>query len=68
MNNSIKKELDALFVEWESRMKEKDSTSHFHNYCFEIELTDNVKYSYKITSGVARNQNATYLLRGILMS
>ena len=42
--------------------------SRFHNYCFEIELTDNVTYSYKITSGVARNQNATYLLRGILMS
>ena len=29
MNKSIKKELDDLFVEWESRMKEKDSTSHF---------------------------------------
>ena len=38
----------------------------FHNYCFEIELTDNVTYSYKITPGVARNQNATYLLKGIL--
>ena len=34
----------------------------FHNYCFEIELTDNVTYSYKITPGVARDQNATYLL------
>ena len=40
----------------------------FHNYCFEIELTDNVTYSYKITPGVARNQNATYLLKGILRS
>ena len=29
MNKSIKKELDDLFVEWESRMKEKDSASHF---------------------------------------
>ena len=38
----------------------------FHNYCFEIELTDNVTYSYKITPGVARNQNASYLLKGIL--
>ena len=38
----------------------------FHNYCFEIELKDNVTYSYKITPGVARNQNATYLLKGIL--
>ena len=47
----------------------KMSTEHpdrFHNYCFEIELTDNVTYSYKITSGVARNQNATYLLKGLL--
>ena len=47
----------------------KMSTEHpdrFHNYCFEIELTDNVTYSYRITPGVARNQNATYLLRGLL--
>ncbi|MGN0281570.1 MAG: hypothetical protein ACI4B3_04620 [Prevotella sp.] len=38
----------------------------FHNFCFEIELTDNVTYSYKITPGVARNQNATYLLKELL--
>lgn len=35
----------------------------FHNYCFEIELGADVTYSYKITPGTARNQNATYLLR-----
>ncbi|MDD6891882.1 MAG: DNA mismatch repair protein MutS [Bacteroidales bacterium] len=40
--------------------------ARFHNYCFEIALTDHVTYSYKITPGVARNQNATYLLRGLL--
>ena len=45
-----------------------DHPDRFHNYCFEIELTDNVTYSYKITPGVARNQNATYLLKGILRS
>ena len=38
----------------------------FHNYCFEIELSSDITYNYKITPGVARNQNATYLLRGVL--
>ena len=38
----------------------------FHNYCFEIELGTDVTYSYQITPGVARNQNATFLLRQIL--
>lgn len=38
----------------------------FHNYCFEIELGASVTYSYKITPGVARNQNATFLLKEIL--
>lgn len=38
----------------------------FHNYCFEIALGQDVTYSYKITRGVARNQNATFLLREIL--
>ena len=38
----------------------------FHNYCFEIALGQDVTYSYKITPGVARNQNATFLLREIL--
>ena len=38
----------------------------FHNYCFEIALGVKVSYSYKVTPGVAHNQNATFLLRGIL--
>jgi len=38
----------------------------FHNYCFEISLSDKVVYNYKITPGVARNQNATFLLKGII--
>lgn len=38
----------------------------FHNYCFEIALGQDVTYSYKITPGVARNQNATFLLQDIL--
>lgn len=38
----------------------------FHNYCFEIGLGETIAYSYKITPGVAVNQNATYLLRQML--
>ena len=38
----------------------------FHNYCFEIELGSDVTYSYKLTPGVARNQNATFLLKQII--
>ena len=38
----------------------------FHNYCFEIKLSDKITYTYVITPGVAKNQNATYLLKNIL--
>lgn len=44
----------------------EEAPSRFHNYCFEIELGEKVTYSYKITPGVARNQNATFLLKNIL--
>ena len=45
---------------------ETGENSRFHNYCFEIELSNHVNYSYTITRGVARNQNATFLLKQIL--
>lgn len=44
----------------------EDASQRFHNYCFEIALGTNVTYSYTISAGVAKNQNATYLLRQIL--
>ena len=44
----------------------KMEDERFHNYCFEIELGTRVTYSYKLTPGVARNQNATYLLQQII--
>lgn len=47
---------------------EDEHPARFHNWCFEIELADNITYTYKITRGVARNQNATFLLKGILKS
>lgn len=45
---------------------ENDASGQFHNYCFEIDLGTDVTYTYKIQKGVARNQNATFLLNKIL--
>lgn len=45
---------------------ENDASEKFHNYCFEIDLGTDVTYTYKIQKGVARNQNATFLLNKIL--
>ena len=45
---------------------QQESPDRFHNYCFEIQLSDEITYTYRITEGVARNQNATYLLKNIL--
>ena len=38
----------------------------FVNYCFEIKLSDKITYTYRIAPGVARNQNASFLLRDII--
>lgn len=45
---------------------EEEYPGRFLNYCFEIELGTDVTYTYKITRGVARNQNATFLLKEII--
>ena len=45
---------------------ETELSDKFHNYCFEIDLGTDVTYTYKIQKGVARNQNATFLLNKIL--
>lgn len=50
-----------------SKMQE-EYPARFHNYCFEIQLSDKITYTYRLTDGVARNQNATYLLKNILKS
>ena len=46
---------------------EDENPQRFHNYSFEIELGTDVTYTYKIGKGVARNQNATFLLKQILV-
>ena len=38
----------------------------FRNYCFEIDLSDEMRYSYKIGRGVARNMNASHLIEIML--
>ena len=45
---------------------EQEHPDRFHNYCFEIQLSDEITYTYQLSEGVARNQNATYLLKNIL--
>ena len=45
---------------------EQEYPDRFHNYCFEIQLSDEITYTYRLSDGVARNQNATYLLKNIL--
>ena len=45
---------------------EREDPHHFTNYCFEIELADDIHYSYKIKKGVAGNLNASFLLSKIL--
>ena len=45
---------------------ENESPDLFLNWCFEISLSEEEQYSYKIQRGVSRNLNATYLLQKIL--
>ena len=45
---------------------EQEYPDRFHNYCFEILISDEITYTYRLSEGVARNQNATYLLKNIL--
>lgn len=45
---------------------EEEEPSHYTNYCFEIDLSNEIHYSYQIRKGVAQNLNASYLLTRIL--
>ena len=45
---------------------EQEHPDRFHNYCFEIQLSNEITYTYRLSEGVAHNQNATYLLKNIL--
>jgi hypothetical protein len=45
---------------------ENENSNLYSNYCFEIELSTSITYSYKIQRGVAKNMNATFLLQNLL--
>ena len=49
-----------------SSLKDDSLHGRFHNYCFEIDLGLDVTYTYKIQRGVAKNQNATFLLKKLI--
>lgn len=48
--------------------KLEEKSPIYSNYRFEIELSGDIKYTYKIQKGVAQNLNATFLLSNILKS
>lgn len=45
---------------------EEENGTVFCNYCFEIALSKDIEYTYRIARGVARNLNASFLLKNIL--
>ena len=60
-------ELSKMEQEHGADAPDADPMKHrFHNYCFEIDLGTDVIYTYKIQPGVARNQNATFLLTHLI--
>ncbi len=60
-------ELSKMEQEHGDGAADSDKMKHrFHNYCFEIDLGTDVTYTYKIQRGVAKNQNATFLLNHLI--
>jgi DNA mismatch repair ATPase MutS len=45
---------------------QEENASIYTDYCFEIELSEDITYTYKMQKGVAKNLNATYLLNNML--
>ena len=52
---------DLGITDLENRYPDK-----FLNYCFEIGLSDTIRFSYKISRGVAHNMNASHLIEIML--
>lgn len=47
-------------------LEQKYGELKFKNYCFEIELSDPITYTYKINRGICKNRNASYILLNML--
>ncbi len=64
----VNKNVSGIVATHDLAISELESDSkHFHNFCFEIEMSSAITYSYKMTCGVARNMNATFLLKKLLV-
>ena len=62
----MQRPVTGLIATHDLELSKMAANPRFHNFCFEIALGDDVTYSYKITPGVARNQNATFLLKKLI--
>ena len=49
-------------------LEEEFSSNKYINYCFEIELTTPILYSYTINRGVCKNKNASFIVNKMLES
>lgn len=70
LNEIVKYNISAIIATHDlelAKLEEQDRSAYL-NYCFEIELSEEITYSYKIQTGVAQNLNASYLLANILKS
>lgn len=45
---------------------EKEYPKNFCNYCFDVDIQNESQFTYKLSKGVAKNMNATYLLNKTL--
>lgn len=70
LNEISRYNLSALIAthDLELARLEEENGDLYQNYCFEIELSHDIRYSYKIQKGVAQNLNASFLLQEILTS
>ena len=51
-----------------THLEEEFGSNKYINYCFEIELTTPILYSYTINKGVCKNKNASFIVNKMLES
>ena len=51
-----------------THLEEEFGSNKYINYCFEIELTTPIFYSYTINKGVCKNKNASFIVNKMLES
>lgn len=51
-----------------TKLEESFGEKKYKNYCFEIELTTPINYTYQISRGICKNKNASYIICNMLKS